>query len=179
MQIVNMNALTNAQKVQAAQILTDSLPLGWATLADAQAEIKKRLIPENTLLAAVEEGVVLGWVGMLPLYSGNVMELHPLAVRADTRGKGVGRALVLAIEEAAKKRGANTMWLGADDEETPTQTSFGDADLYDDFPQRLKDFNPGTHQAGFYLKMGYMVVGAVPDANGIGKPDIYMAKRLR
>ncbi len=30
----------------------------------------------------------------------------------------------------------------------------------------------------FYQKVGYTVVGVVPDANGLGKPDILMAKRI-
>lgn len=28
----------------------------------------------------------------------------------------------------------------------------------------------------FYQKMGFAIVGVMPDANGIGKPDIYIAK---
>jgi aminoglycoside 6'-N-acetyltransferase I len=34
------------------------------------------------------------------------------------------------------------------------------------------------HPYEFYQKMGFAIVGVMPDANGIGKPDIYMAKRL-
>jgi len=34
------------------------------------------------------------------------------------------------------------------------------------------------HVFGFYQKLGYVVVGAIPDANGFGKPDILMAKRI-
>ena len=30
-----------------------------------------------------------------------------------------------------------------------------------------------------FQKMGYKIVGVFPDANGIGKPDIWMAKRIR
>ncbi len=38
--------------------------------------------------------------------------------------------------------------------------------------------NPGGHPYEFYQKLGYVIVGVVPDANGFGKPDIYMAKSL-
>ncbi len=34
------------------------------------------------------------------------------------------------------------------------------------------------HPYEFYLKNGFSIVGAVPDANGYGKPDIIMAKRV-
>jgi aminoglycoside 6'-N-acetyltransferase I len=34
-------------------------------------------------------------------------------------------------------------------------------------------------QNEFHQKLGYTVVGVVPDANGPGKPDISMAKRVR
>jgi aminoglycoside 6'-N-acetyltransferase I len=30
----------------------------------------------------------------------------------------------------------------------------------------------------FYQKLGYVIVGVIPDANGPGKPDIMMAKRV-
>ena len=78
-QIVNMARLDEVQMAQAAQILTDSIPLGWPSLQDAVNEIEERLIPGNTLLAAVEDSKVLGWGGILaPTYGGNVFELHPL-----------------------------------------------------------------------------------------------------
>jgi aminoglycoside 6'-N-acetyltransferase I len=35
------------------------------------------------------------------------------------------------------------------------------------------------HPYGFYQKLGFSIVGVMPDANGFGKPDIYMAKRCR
>jgi aminoglycoside 6'-N-acetyltransferase I len=34
------------------------------------------------------------------------------------------------------------------------------------------------HPAVFYRRMEFEVVGLIPDANGPGKPDILMAKRL-
>jgi len=52
-------------------------------LQEAIKEIDERLIPENTMLAAIHNIEVVGWGGILaPVYHGNVFELHPLAVRA-------------------------------------------------------------------------------------------------
>jgi aminoglycoside 6'-N-acetyltransferase I len=35
------------------------------------------------------------------------------------------------------------------------------------------------HPFAFYRKLGYALVGVVPDANGSGKPDILMAKKVK
>jgi len=181
MEMVDMKSLNAEQLRQAAQILTDELPLGWATLDEAMDEINERLFEQddNTFLATVENGVVLGFVGILPQYGGNVFELHPLAVRGDRQGQGIGAALVCAIEQAAKDRGGLTLWLGADDEATPGETSLANADLYSDLPGYIANFQPGKHQSAFYIKMGFSVVGVMPDANGAGKPDIFLAKSLQ
>ncbi|NLM10007.1 MAG: GNAT family N-acetyltransferase [Clostridiaceae bacterium] len=178
MEIINMIQLNEHQIIQAAQILTDSIPIGWPTLQDALDEIKKLLIPENTLLAAVENDIVLGWGGILPEYNGNVFEIHPLAVRSDRRKQGIGRAIVAALENEARKLGGLTIHVGADDERGDGETSFANVDLFDDLPGKIKSFSPGTHQSGFYLKLGYKIIGVMPDANGIGKPDIFLGKRL-
>ncbi|MDD4295351.1 MAG: GNAT family N-acetyltransferase [Ruminiclostridium sp.] len=179
MNIINMTKVSKTQIMQAAQILTDSLPIGWPTLQDAIDEIKERLIPENTLLVAVENEIVIGWGGILaPVYNGNVFELHPLAVRSDKRNQGVGRAIVTALEDEARRQGGLTIHLGADDEIGDGETSFANVDLYDDLSGKIMNFSPGTHQSGFYLKLGYRIIGVMPDANGVGKPDIYFGKRL-
>jgi len=34
------------------------------------------------------------------------------------------------------------------------------------------------HALTFYRRHGYRVVGVLPDVNGPGRPDIFMAKRL-
>jgi len=179
-QIVNMVELSKEQLLQAAQILTDELPLGWGSLKDAMEEIDMRLFKEkgNTLLAAVKNDAVLGFVGILPHYNGKVYEIHPLAVRRDVQGRGIGTTLVAAIEDAARGQGGLTVYLGTDDEKEPGQTSLANVDLYDNFPNKIANFAAGDHQAAFYLKMGYAVVGVVPDANGRGKPDIMLAKKL-
>lgn len=179
MQIVNMAQLNERQRAQAAQILADSIPVGWPTLQDAMGELEALLIPENMLLAAVLGDVVLGWGGILaPIYGGNVFELHPLAVRGDRRRQGIGRAIVTALEDEARRRGGLTIYLGSDDEKQGGETSLANVDLYDDLPERIRAFDAGTHPSGFYLKLGYTVIGVMPDANGIGKPDIIFGKRL-
>ena len=185
MEIVKMQTLNQLQRTQAAQMLTDELPHGWATLADALEEVADRVDNierdgdgESLFLAAVEADEVFGWTGMLPSYNGRVYELHPLVVRRDQQRRGIGSKLVRALEQEAKERGGLTLWLGADDELPGGETSFANADLYDDLPRRLREFEPGTHQAAFYMKLGFKITGVMPDANGIGKPDIYMAKRL-
>lgn len=179
MQIISMAQLDQEQLTQAAQILTDSIPIGWPTLKDALVEVDERVIPANIMLAAVEDDIVLGWGGILaPIYGGNVFELHPLAVRSDKRKQGIGRAIVLALEDAARQQGGLTLYLGADDEKEDGETSFANVDLYDNLPKRMETFDPGTHQSGFYMKLGYKIIGVMPDANGIGKPDIVFGKRL-
>ena len=178
MKIKNMNTLNENQIKQAAEMLTDQLPLGWATFGEAINEIREHLIPQNTLLAAVENEEVLGWCGILPSYAGNVFELHPLVITRDMQRKGIGTMLVRAIEDAARRRGGITIWVGSDDESTDGETSLANIDLHNNLPKHIKEFDPGTHATAFYLKMGFKVVGVMPDAKGIGKPDIYLAKRL-
>lgn len=117
MEIVNMTELNKTQIIQAAQMLNESIPAGWPTLQHAMDEIETLLVPGNTLLAAVEDGIVVGWGGILaPIYNGNVFELHPLVVRSDKRKQGIGRAIVTALEDEARKQGGLTIYLGADDE---------------------------------------------------------------
>ena len=186
MDIVAMETLSETQRLQAAQMLHTEL--GYA-LEDAQREIVQRMQPccseddcvwrwsgETVYLAAVENDEVLGWAGILPGYDGKVFELHPLVVRKDRQRQGIGTALVKALEDAARSRGGLTMWLGSDDE--TGSTSFSDANLYDDLPTRMREFDAGSHATAFYQKIGFRMIGVMPDANGIGKPDIFMAKRL-
>jgi aminoglycoside 6'-N-acetyltransferase I len=93
------------------------------------------------------------------------------------RGSGIGAALVRDLESAVAARGALTLWVGADDENF--ETSLGGVDLYDDLPARLREVRGGgAHPCAFYGRMGFQIVGVMPDANGRGKPDIFMAKRV-
>ena len=132
------------------------------------------------MIAAVVKDTVLGWAGILePIYDGHVVELHPIVVKNDFRGQGIGKTLVLKLENEARNRKCLTIYLGSDDESASGETSLVNVDLYDDLPNHIKNFKAGTHPSGFYLKMGYKIIGVMPDANGIGKPDIIFGKRLK
>lgn len=70
-----------------------------------------------------------------------------------------------------------TIWLGTDDESG--MTSIAGVDLFPDLLGKLSGLrNLRGHPFEFYRKLGYSLVGVISDANGFGKPDILMAKRL-
>jgi aminoglycoside 6'-N-acetyltransferase I len=126
---------------------------------------------------AVDSERVVGWIGGLPQYDGNVWELHPLVVDIEMRSRGIGRALVADFESQVRARGGLTVILGTDDE--TEMTSLSNVDLYDDLPRRLAGIAAKKrHPFVFYQKLGFVVAGVVPDANGRGKPDIFLAKRV-
>ena len=104
-------------------------------------------------------------------------EVHPLAVHPDHQRRGVGRALLADLEALVRERGGLTLFLGADDE--AARTSLGGADLYPEPLAALAALTDrGGHPFRFYQRCGFSLVGVVPDANGRGKPDILMAKRV-
>lgn len=154
-------------------------PEAWPDLASAAQEVGEAFADERTCRVAVDgEGAVLGWIGSIPMYDGNVWELHPLVVGAAHRRLGVGRALVADLEERARAAGVLTIYLGTDD--VVGMTSLGGADLLPGALERVREIrNLRGHPFEFYQRCGYELVGVLPDANGPGKPDIFMAKSLR
>ncbi len=153
-------------------------PNAWPTLDAARAEVMEALTPERiNRLAVTDEGRVVGWVGGLPQYDGHVWEVHPLVVAAAYRKQSIGRMLMQDLEAHAAARGGLTLFLGTDDEDE--MTSVAGIDLYPDpLAQLARIENRRGHPFTFYQKVGFALVGIVPDANGWGKPDIYMAKRI-
>lgn len=168
---------------QAAQLLVDAFrehwPDAWPTMEEGLKEVHEMLETERICRIAVDKkGNLLGIIGGIPGYDGQVWELHPLAVQPSLHGQGIGRALVADFEEQVRQRGGLTITLGSDDEDG--MTSLSNVDLYDHLWEKIRDIrNLKNHPYEFYLKLGYTIAGVVPDANGIGKPDILMAKRVR
>jgi len=167
---------------QAAQVLVDAFrehwPGAWPTIEEALEEIHGMLEEGKICRVAIdEEENVLGIIGGIAQYDGNVWELHPLAVQPSRQGSGVGKALVEALEEQVRQRGGLTITLGSDDENN--MTSLSNVDLYENLWDKVKNIkNLGRHPFEFYQKMGYVITGVVIDANGRGKPDIIMSKKV-
>lgn len=153
-------------------------PDAWPDLKSALQEVQESLAADRISRIAVgDSNQVLGWIGGIKHYDGNVWELHPLVVRTEFRGQGIGRSLVADLAAEAKNRGGIVLWVGTDDEDN--QTTLSGINLYPNVWEHIaKIRNLRGHPYEFYQKMGFAIVGVMPDANGIGKPDIYMAKRL-
>jgi aminoglycoside 6'-N-acetyltransferase I len=104
-------------------------------------------------------------------------ELHPLVVDPAHQRRGLGGQLVAELEARVKARGIAVLYLGTDDDFGGTNLL--GAELFVAIPERIAAIaETNGHPYGFYRKQGYEVVGVLPDVNGRGKPDIFMAKRL-
>lgn len=182
MKIVDLT-LENASAIQqVADLLVDAFhdsgSASWQNIGEALDEVHESFRPGRMSRIAVDEqGKVLGWIGGIEEYDGNVWELHPLVVRQNCQRQGVGRTLVADFERQVAERGGHTIRLGTDDENS--RTTLGGVDVYPDVLEKLRSIeNIRRHPFEFYLKVGYHIVGVIPDANGFGKPDILMAKRI-
>lgn len=182
MQIINPSLNNEVQCAQMAEILHAAFqrdwPAAWPTLEDALEEVQECCAADRICRVAVDAaGIVRGWIGGIESYNGNVWEVHPLAVHPTWQGRGLGRALVEDLEAQVAARGALTLWLGTDDENG--MTSLAGQDLYPNVWGHLTRIeNRRRHPYEFYQKLGFVIAGVVPDANGLGKPDILLAKRV-
>ena len=157
----------------------ENAPGAYPDLETAIAEVRDWFAADRMSRVAIDDdsAEAVGWIGGTRHYSGHAWELHPLVVRPDRQQRGIGHALVNDLEEQVVARGGTTIYLGADDE--MNQTSLGGVDLYPDVWSHVRNIrNLRRHQYEFYQKLGYVIVGVIPDANGFGKPDIFMAKRI-
>lgn len=162
---------------QIASLLLSAF-IGWhPSLEEARNEVRESFAPGHLSLVARSRERILGWVGAIPAYD-FAWELHPLVVHEDARGMGVGSALVAALEARARERGMLTVYLGTDDDGDTAGTSAWGVDLFPDPLAHAATLEVFDHPVGFYRRHGYVVVGLVPDANGPGRPDILMAKRI-
>ncbi len=183
MQIVDLTLKQTKYINEAATLLMDGFksfaPSAWPDLPSELEEVHDALATGKICRVALDSSdTVIGWIGGVPAYRGRVWELHPLVVDPTQQGKGIGRALVQDLEALVRQRGGSTIILGTDDE--VGQTSLSGVDLYPDVAHHIQTIrNLHGHPYEFYQKCGFVIYGLLPDANGFGKPDILMAKRVR
>lgn len=160
---------------QIKYMLTDAFPHSYKDCADE--EILNLLDYERILLGAFENDLLIGIIGAIPQYGITGWELHPIIVRKEFRFNKIGTKLLKYLENEVVNRGGITIYLGTDDEFN--KTSLSNTDLFDNTYEKIKEIkNIRNHPYEFYMKNGYTIVGVIPDANGKGKPDIIMAKRI-
>lgn len=180
--IAALRDLTPDQQERCAVVLVEAprhMPSAWLDLASAREEVGSFLTgaDRRAWAALGPQGDVLGWIGCIPQHS-HAAELHPLVVDPRFQRLGVGTRLVRHLEAELRRRRVGAVWLGTDDD-------FGGTNLFgvDLYPEPLRHL-PGLaatargHPFTFYRRLGYAVVGVLPDANGPGRHDILMAKRL-
>jgi aminoglycoside 6'-N-acetyltransferase I len=172
-----------ARLKEAARILYEGFnecwPGSYPNLESAMEEVRASLGEGRISRVAVTPGGELwGWISAAVQYKGHVWELHPLVVKEQFRRQGIGRALVEDLARQVKERGGLTIWLGTDDE--TNMTSLGGVELFPGVLDHLTNIqNLHEHPFGFYQKVGFEIIGVMPDANGLGKPDIYMGMPVR
>ena len=182
MQIVDLTAEDVPRVRQVADLLLAAFrapsPDWLPDTAAALAEVERSLKPDRISRVAIDkDGWVVGFISAVREYDGHTWELHPLAVQPTRQRQGVGTALVRDLEIILRARGATTLYLGADDK--TGMTSLAGVDLYPNVLEHLTKIKDHKgHPFRFYAKVGFSIVGVIPDANGPGKPDILMAKRL-
>lgn len=182
MRIVDLRPDDTSAIAQVAMLLVEGFainwPEAWPNLASALEEVRESLGTDRISRIALDENdTVVGWIGGMSQYDGNIWELHPLVVSVNQQGKGIGRALVADFEERVKERGGLTITLGTDDESQ--QTTLSGINLFPNVWEHVAQIrNLKQHPYEFYQKLGYSIVGVMPDANGLGKPDILMAKSI-
>ncbi|MDX1616953.1 MAG: GNAT family N-acetyltransferase, partial [Candidatus Promineifilaceae bacterium] len=104
MQITDLQADDVSTVEQLAELLVEAFavhwPMAWPNVEAGRAEVLESLAPGRiSRVARDSKGRILGWIGAIPEYDGNVFELHPLVVRPDSQRRGIGRALVQNLEE--------------------------------------------------------------------------------
>ncbi len=93
---------------------------------------------DRCVLVAERDGELVGMAHLAPSRAANAphrAEVQRVAVAANARGGGVGRALMAAVEDEARARGLTLLWLTTHD---------------------------GTAAASFYEAVGYTRLGAMP-----------------
>lgn len=128
------------------------------TAADGEAWWRRQLGPGNLILVALDEAGLAGTVTLgldMPPNQPHRADVKKMIVARRVQGKGVGAALLAAVEAEARARERTTLVL---------------------------DTISGSHAARLYERCGWVRVGEIPDyalmPDGAMAPTTYYFKRL-
>lgn len=102
----------------------------FGSSSELAADVRQRLIPgliaahAVCVLASAEEefvGVALCLPGFSSFRAKPLLNIHDIAVKPGYRGRGVGRALLAAVEEEARRRGCCKITLEVRADNVPAQ----------------------------------------------------------
>ena len=150
---------------------------GWSTYKSAIIEVEDCIQEPNIAIGLQTNGKLVGWIGIRPMYE-KVWELHPLVVEVQSQKNGYGQRLIKEIEVVARKKGLIGLVLGTDDDNFRTSLSQNELTKQNIFSEIMSIKNINNHPFEFYEKCGYSIIGAIPNASGKNKPDIWMWKNL-
>ena len=145
---------------------------------DAFDEVRECIDKPNICTGIKTGNELIGWAGIRPMYE-KTWELHPVAIKKEYQGKGYGRALLGEMERIAHWNGIIGLVVGSDDETFGTSLSEKEITGENIFDEIKNIKNHKNHPFEFYIKCGYAIVGIIPNANGLRKPDIWLWKDVR
>lgn len=127
--IIDLNIENEKHLELTAELLLTCFENSWNTIGEVIEEVKESIDEQRLSRIAVNyEDNVIGWIGGIAEYDGNVWKLHPLVVSNDWQNKGIGKLLVEDFENHVVKNSGIIILLGTDDENN--STTLGGIDIY-------------------------------------------------
>jgi aminoglycoside 6'-N-acetyltransferase I len=127
-------------------------------------------------VAIDEDESVAGWIGAVRDEGGSSWRVDLIAVKVARQRQGVGTALLADLEDRVAALGGLALWARLADRDA--STTLGATELY---PEVLTSASRLESSAGhpfqFFTKAGFRIAGVLPDASGLGCPDILLVKR--
>jgi len=109
--------------------------------------------PTAIVLVAADESGVLGTALVFFRRESDLARLYSIAVAHDARGRGVGEALLAAVEQAALRRGARRMRLEVRQDNAAAMRLY-ERGGYTQFAQRPGYYEDGGHAWRYEKKLG-------------------------
>ena len=146
---IEIGEATAGERAWGARLMAASEP--WLTLGRGlDVLLPAALDPDYVVLVARAAGAPLGFVRLHPRGVAGSPYVASIAVADAARGRGVGTALL----RAAEARFPSARWIFL----------------------CVSDFNPGAR--ALYERLGYRLVGPLPDYVVDGRAELLLSKRL-